>query len=75
MAINNRQRGVVLILVLWVVVLLSVIAGAVTVTQTAGVSMVSNMKNHREGRALVDAGIRFMMLNIGVSKRVVEEES
>lgn len=61
----RRQKGVVLVLVLWSVVLLTVIAGAVTVTRSNSISMITNTKMHREGRALVDAGFYFMMLNLG----------
>jgi len=42
MNMNHRQQGVALVLVLWVVVLLTVIAGAMAVTQRGGVSMGGN---------------------------------
>ena len=63
-ALPGGQRGIALVLVLWVVVLLGVIAGAMSMTQRTGVIMVSNQKLQREGRALVDAGLRFMMLQL-----------
>ena len=44
MSFSYRQRGIALVLVLWVIVLLTVIAGAMAVSQRAGVSMVSNAR-------------------------------
>ena len=60
------QKGIALVLVLWVIVLLTVIAGAMSMTQRNGVYMTSNIRAEREGRALVDAGINFMMLQLKV---------
>jgi general secretion pathway protein K len=56
------QKGIALVLVLWVIVLLSVIAGAMSTVQRTGVSMTSNIRQEREGRALVNAGLNFMAL-------------
>ncbi len=57
-----KQQGIALVLVLWVIVLLSVIAGAMSTVQRTGVSMTSNIRQEREGRALVNAGLNFMAL-------------
>lgn len=57
------QRGVVLILVLWMLVLLTVIAGALTATQKTEVALTLNQIDQIKGRALAEAGI-----NYGVSR-------
>jgi len=67
------QRGIALVLVLWVIVLLGVIAGAMSMTQRTGILMVGNQKLEREGRALVDAGLRFMMLQLDNRNRPVDQ--
>jgi general secretion pathway protein K len=69
-----RQRGVALVLVLWVIVLLTVIAGAMATSQQAGVSMVSNARQERQGRALAAAGIQFMALQLGQPNKPPEEQ-
>ena len=70
-----RQKGVALVLVLWVIVLLTVIAGAMAISQQAGVSMVSNTKQERQGRALAAAGIQFMTLQLEQRNRPAEEQA
>ncbi len=72
--IDNRQQGVALVLVLWVIVLLTVIAGAMATSQRAGVSMVTNAKQERQGRALVAAGIQFMTLQLDQRNRPKAEQ-
>ncbi len=74
MSFSYRQRGVALVLVLWVIVLLTVIAGAMAVSQQAGVSMVSNTRQERQGRALAAAGIQFMTLQLEQRNRPLEEQ-
>lgn len=69
-----RQNGIALILVLWVLVLLSVIAGSMAMTQRSGVAMVSNIKNERQGRALVAAGINYMALHLKQRGLAAEEK-
>ncbi|HDK38105.1 MAG TPA: hypothetical protein ENG92_03720 [Thiolapillus brandeum] len=59
---SRQQQGIALVLVLWVVVLLSVIAGAMAMAQRTGVIMTGNIRQDREARALVDAGLNFMVL-------------
>lgn len=61
---RHGQSGIALVLVLWVLVLLSVIAGSMVATQRAGLSMLSNIKDERQGRALVAAGINYMLLRL-----------
>ena len=74
MVFLHRQRGVALVLVLWVMVLLTVIAGAMATSQQAGVSMVSNTRQERQGRALAAAGIQFMALQLEQRNRPPEEQ-
>lgn len=74
MHLYYRQRGVALVLVLWVIVLLTVIAGAMATSQQAGVSMVSNARQERQGRALAAAGIQFMALQLEQRNRPPEEQ-
>lgn len=68
-----RQEGIALVLVLWVVVLLGVIAGAMSMTQRTGVVMLGNQKLEREGRALVKAGLNFMMLQLDNRNKPVDQ--
>ena len=69
----DPQRGIALVLVLWVIVLLGVIAGAMSMAQRTGIVMVGNQKLEREGRALVDAGLRFMMLQLDNRNKPVDQ--
>ena len=68
-----RERGVALVLVLWVVVLLGVIAGAMSMTQRSGVAMTANQRLEREGRALAEAGLNFMMLQLANRNKPLQE--
>ena len=68
-----RQKGIALVLVLWVIVLLGVIAGAMSMTQRTGVAMVNNLRQERWARSLADAGIHFMMLQLDNRNRPREE--
>ncbi len=70
---SMRQKGIALVLVLWVIVLLSVIAGAMSTVQRTGVAMTSNIRQEREGRALVSAGLNFMMLMLERRTRSPED--
>ena len=69
-----NQKGIALVLVLWVIVLLGVIAGAMSMTQRTGVIMVSNLRQEREARALADAGLHFMMLQLDMRNLPREED-
>ena len=60
----KTERGVALVLVLWVLVLLTVMAGSISLTQRSTLTMTINMKQERIGRALVDAGIEFMTMQL-----------
>ena len=58
------QDGVALVLVLWVLVLLSTIAMAMATTTRMESVVTGNFRGEREARALIDAGIRFQVLQI-----------
>ena len=72
-AAGASQRGIALVLVLWVIVLLSVIAGAMSMTQRTGVMMTGNIRQAREARALLNAGLNFMALMLERRNRPAEE--
>ncbi|WP_456444920.1 general secretion pathway protein GspK [Thiolapillus sp.] len=72
-AAGASQRGIALVLVLWVIVLLSVIAGAMSMTQRTGVMMTGNIRQEREARALLSAGLNFMALMLERRNRPAEE--
>lgn len=59
-----RQRGVALVLVLWVLVLLTTIAMSFVTTTRMETALTANVRGERESRALVDAGIQFQILQL-----------
>lgn len=72
-----RQRGVALVLVLWVLALLTVMAGSVMMSQRAEMAMATSLKTERQARALVDAGLQFALLQVsqlGVGRQRLETE-
>jgi len=69
---GSGQRGIALVLVLWVIVLLSIIAGSMSMTQRTGVMMTGNIRQEREARALLNAGLNFMALMLERRNRPVE---
>lgn len=73
MRASASQNGIALVLVLWVIVLLSVIAGAMSTVQRTGVAMTGNIRQEREGRALVGAGLNFMALMLERRSRPAED--
>ncbi len=70
---GSHQEGIALVLVLWVIVLLSIIAGAMSMTQRTGVIMTGNIRQEREARALLNAGLNFMALMLDRRRRPVED--
>lgn len=69
-----RQRGVALVLVLWMLVLLMVIAGSIATVQRNEVAMASAMLREREARAAIDAAHHYMLYLIRNRPPVPEEE-
>jgi len=72
--IARRQRGIALVLVLWVLVLLSAMAISQSLTQRLEVAMTANVKDERAARALVDAGIEFMTLELLMQRGITNPE-
>lgn len=68
------QRGVALVLVLWVLVLLTTMAISMSTTQRLELNMAANLTQERQARALVDAGIEFMALQLLLQRTGPEEE-
>ncbi|WP_435103495.1 general secretion pathway protein GspK [Arhodomonas sp. AD133] len=60
----GRERGLALITVLWVLTLLAVIAGSLTLTVRREVNAVRNNVDLARGRALAEAGIRYTFLQL-----------
>lgn len=69
-----RQHGVALVLVLWVLVLLMVIAGALSTTQRNEVSMVTAMLKERQGRAAVEAAHHYMIYRLKLPQTEMAED-
>lgn len=59
--IRGRQGGIALILVLWSLVLLTVIAGTLTMTVRTELSMTRNLVDEIRGRALAEAGLNYVL--------------
>jgi general secretion pathway protein K len=71
----GRQAGIALVLVLWVLVLLTVMAVSLALTQRLELAMTANVKEEREARALVAAGIEFMTLQLLLQRGRPEPEN
>jgi general secretion pathway protein K len=61
-----KERGVALLLVLWVIALLTIIAVALTGTQRTETALAANEVDSARFRALADAAIDYAMLNLMV---------
>lgn len=59
-----QQRGIALVMVLWVVVLLTAMATAVLTTQRNGVNLTRSALDAARGQALVEAGMNYAMLRL-----------
>jgi general secretion pathway protein K len=62
----RKERGIALLLVLWVVALLTIIAVALTGTQRTETALAGNQVDAARFRALADAAIDYAMLNLMV---------
>jgi general secretion pathway protein K len=71
---SRDQAGIALVLVLWVLVLLSAMAVSLALTQRLELAMTANVKEEREARALVAAGIEFMTLQLLLQRGQPESE-
>lgn len=63
----NRQAGVALVLVLWITVLLTIMAGAFTLTLQREAKLVGNLKARSEANAFAEAGLNYAMLMMSVN--------
>jgi general secretion pathway protein K len=64
--VPRKERGIALLLVLWVVALLTIIAVALTGTQRTETALAGNQVDAARFRALADAAVDYAMLNLMV---------
>lgn len=69
----RQERGIALILVLWVIVLLTIIAVGLTATQRTETTLAGNAVGTARFRALADAAVNYAMLNLMVQPVVAPE--
>jgi general secretion pathway protein K len=62
----GTSEGVALVLVLWITVLLTIMAGAFTLTIQREAKLVGNLKAGSEANALAEAGLHYAMLMLSV---------
>ena len=66
---RDGNRGIALVVVLWVLVLLAMIAASVTVGARTGVSLASNLNASARAEALADAGIARAVMTLSTRRR------
>ncbi|MGR9115824.1 MAG: general secretion pathway protein GspK [Gammaproteobacteria bacterium] len=62
----NRQQGLAMVLVLWMLTLLTIMAGSFALTMRRETAIIIGLKNNAQARAIAEAGIalaELMMLN------------
>lgn len=62
-----NQHGVALVLVLWITVLLTIMAGAFTLTIQREAKLIGNLKTRSEANALAEAGLNYALLMLSVN--------
>jgi len=72
---GSVQRGVALILVLWVIALLTIIAVALTAAQRTETTLAGNQLANVRFRAAAEAGVSFAILNLLAAPAVLDEEA
>ncbi len=70
---GGRQRGIALMLVLWVITLLTIIAVGMTATQRTEINLAANQVASAAFRAQADAAIQFAALNLLTQPPVATE--
>ena len=70
---KGKQQGIALVLVLWSLVLLTTIAGSISMASRTELSMTRNLVDEVRGRGLVDAGFAYVMSKY-VGKSVPDED-
>ncbi len=58
------QRGIALVLVIWVIMLLTIMAGAVVFTQRTEASLARNLIDSHQGKALAQAGLYYGLMHM-----------
>ena len=71
---GGRQRGIALMLVLWVITLLTIIAVGLTATQRTEINLAANQVASASFRAQADAAIQFAALNLLTQPPVATQE-
>jgi general secretion pathway protein K len=71
---GGRQRGIALMLVLWVIILLTIIAVGMTATQRTEIHLAANQVASAAFRAQADAAIQFTALNLLIQPPVATGE-
>jgi len=70
----SRQRGIALVLVIWMVVLLTIMAGAVMMTQRSGTLAATNLTQERQARYLAEAGLNYLQTWLSERVRPLEQQ-
>ena len=71
----HKEQGAALVLVLWVLVLLTVIAGSLTVSTRTELSMARNIVDEVRARGLIDAGFAYVLARyLGGNRAEAEED-
>lgn len=68
----NQQQGVALVLVLWVLSLLTIMAGSFALSMRRETAMIGGLKHSAEAQAVAESGLalaEFMLLNPNINKR------
>lgn len=60
----HRQRGIVLVMVLWVITLLSVMAASFSYSMRSETTLASHSMGRAQARALAEAGVNYAVLNM-----------
>jgi general secretion pathway protein K len=64
--VSAKQRGVAMVVVLWMVSLLAIMAASFSLSTQRNTSLVSNAQDRARGLALADAGVHYAMLMLSI---------
>ena len=70
----RRQRGIALMLVMWVLTLLTVMAVSLTVSRRTEIALTDNQVESARFRALAEAAIAYTALHYMTAEAQVDEE-
>lgn len=68
----SRQRGIVLVVVLWVVTLLSIMAASFAYSMRTGTTLATHSVGRAQARALAEAGVTYAMMHM-LSPKAAED--